>query len=761
MSNDASIVRVLVVDDDRDDYEATCEILQQIGDGSGYQAVWARTSDEALGLLRVRTFDVCLCDYRLGPADGIELMTEAVLAGFHVPFILVTGQGTTGIEHRALEAGAADYLIKGKIFPDSLERSIRHSLERGRAMRALSESERQFRALFHSALEAMFIIDDEGRFLDANEAGVRLTGVSRAQQRLLRISDFTPPAEAARVARDWETLRRDGQFEGEQYIRRPDGQLRCVEIRCKANFTPGKHLVVLRDVTGRREAEAVRLRLAAMVESAADSIEGLTLDGIIDYWSPASEAMFGCPRHDAIGKSKRLFVPEDRLEEYEQMLARAAKGDAVRNIETVRRRLDGSIFSASTTLSPVLQDGEIIALSVITRDISEKKKMEAHVAESDRMASVGTLAAGVAHEINNPLAAVIANLEFLNETVQNLVEEVGQGRAALVAHLVAELKEPMSDAREASHRVREVVKDLRLFSRKDDEVRGPVDMHRVIESTLRLAWNEVRHRARLVKDFGKDVAPVTANESRLGQVFLNLVVNAAHAIPEGKVQANEIRISTGMRDGSVVIDVRDTGSGMPPEVAKRLFEPFFTTKPAGLGTGLGLSICRRIVHETGGTISVESVVGQGTTFHLVFPAAREDTVSAQVLPKTIKRAARRGAVLVVDDEILVAHAVRRALAHDHDVVAVHSGAEALERLRGGDRFDVIICDLMMPQMTGMEFHQELARSQPTDAERVVFLTGGTFTPNARQFLEDVPNQRIEKPFDSTHLRAVVNDRLRS
>jgi signal transduction histidine kinase len=404
---------------------------------------------------------------------------------------------------------------------------------------------------------------------------------------------------------------------------------------------------------------------------------------------------------------------------------------------------------------------------------AERKEMQEQLLVSDRMASVGTLAAGVAHEINNPLAALMANIDFALAELKRIGDEArsheapearsdGAGDSGWAAWLTAridELLEPLRDARESSEHVRVIVRDLKVFSRTEEESRGPVEVRRVIESSLRMAWNEIRHRARLIKDYG-DVPPVEASESRLGQVFLNLIVNAAQAIPAGKADGNEIRVATRL-DGAqrVLIEVRDTGTGIPDAIVGRIFNPFFTTKPAGQGTGLGLAICQRIVTSLGGEITVESKQGKGTVFRVFLPVAKTQVLDERPLPPP-RILGRRGRILVVDDEPMVASAIRRALSKEHEVIPVPSAREAKERIRKGERFDLILCDLMMPEITGMELHAELAATAPDQAERMIFMTGGAFTPQARQFLDRVRNPRVEKPFDFPSLQALIHSLVR-
>ena len=401
----------------------------------------------------------------------------------------------------------------------------------------------------------------------------------------------------------------------------------------------------------------------------------------------------------------------------------------------------------------------------------ERSKIQEQLVISDRMASVGTLAAGVAHEINNPLAAIMANLDFAAQNVAKLTQDVCANRAGTggtesstgamgwIETRLRELEEPLRDARESADRVRIIVRDLRIFSRSEEDRTGPVDVRRVIESSLRMAWNEIRHRARLIKEYG-DVPQVEGNEGRLGQVFLNIIMNAAQAIPEGHAERNEIRIVTKQHDdGRVVVEVRDTGAGMPEALIARIFDPFFTTKAIGEGTGLGLAICHRIITTLGGELVVESQVGRGSVFRIILPVAKDTATEPPSTPQLVV-VGRRGRILVVDDEVMMGNAVRRVLSSEHDVLAVTSGGDALGRVAKGERFDVILCDLMMPDVSGMDLHAEIVRLAPEQSERMVFMTGGAFTSRAREFLDAVRNPRVEKPIDAGGLRALIHGMLR-
>jgi two-component system, NtrC family, sensor kinase len=244
---------------------------------------------------------------------------------------------------------------------------------------------------------------------------------------------------------------------------------------------------------------------------------------------------------------------------------------------------------------------------------------------ADRLASVGRLAAGVGHEINNPLAFILSNLRFVQQELRELPgapsEEARQ-----------EMITALSEANEGAERVRLIVQDLRALARPDDVALGPVDLAEVVRGSAKMARHEVRDRARLVEACG-GVPPVRANAARLGQVFLNLIINAAHAIEPGRVEENEIRVAARLTGpGHVTVEVRDTGAGISPENLRRIFDPFFTTKPAGIGTGLGLSVCHRIITALGGEIRVESEPGRGTCFFITLPVAERSDDSGPSSP---------------------------------------------------------------------------------------------------------------------------------
>jgi signal transduction histidine kinase len=397
-------------------------------------------------------------------------------------------------------------------------------------------------------------------------------------------------------------------------------------------------------------------------------------------------------------------------------------------------------------------------------DERERRRIRARLAEAERLASLGTLAAGAAHEISNPLSFTVANLETMDEQLNRLRQMRAELTLGSNAPAVEDMKatlddmaDLLADARVGAERVSRVVRNLQSIARRQEEQHRLVDIRRVIESSLNLTWNQIRHRARLVKNFPEQLPLIQGSEFRLGQLILNLLVNAAQAVQEGNAQANEIRVGVRVGEGGVIVEVGDTGEGIAPEAKPRLFEPFFTTKPAGVGTGLGLSICQSVVLEHRGTIEVESEPGKGSLFRVTLPLPpAERAADAEKKPVAPEPAARRGQVIIIDDEPQLAWAMKRLLDPEHDVVAVTHGREALDRMLAGERFDVIVCDLTMPYMTGEQLYREIESRFGADvASRILFVTGGALSEEGNAFLQAVRNPLLFKPFDPAELRGQI------
>ena len=368
----------------------------------------------------------------------------------------------------------------------------------------------------------------------------------------------------------------------------------------------------------------------------------------------------------------------------------------------------------------------------------EVQRLQHRLVHTDRLSAIGQLAAGVAHEINNPACYILANLGFIRESLDDLRDKIESSGTdpkqieALVAgalsDALAEADEAIADSIHGTERICKIVRELRPFSRIERGELEPVDLNQVVESAINLTGNEIRHRAELVREL-TELPRVVGDRAKLCQVAVNLITNATQSIEAGAADKNTITITTDVDGDQVVLRVSDTGSGIPENVRKRMFEPFFTTKEREVGTGLGLAICAETIRKHGGAIEVESSVGQGTTFTVRIPRNTGLVESARVdsLPSIRPTDLDKAQILLIDDDRLVRTGLRRLLAPPHNVTEAASGASALELLKESS-FDVIICDLMMPEVDGPAVYDQLSSSQPELLDRIVFLTGGAFTP---------------------------------
>ncbi|MFK7985942.1 MAG: ATP-binding protein [Sandaracinaceae bacterium] len=421
------------------------------------------------------------------------------------------------------------------------------------------------------------------------------------------------------------------------------------------------------------------------------------------------------------------------------------------NKATLELELDGEERTWNLRITPFREEVTL----VVARDVTTARQLEAQLLEAemrssleraDRMSSIGILAAGMAHEINNPLAYLAGNLAVLEEGRIEETERLGA----------------LADARDAADRIRRIVDDLKVYARREEEAAEDevVPLRKVADSALKLARNQLQHRAHVVVE--NSGAPLAiGSEARLVQVVLNLLVNAAQAIPPGSAAEHRVTLRTWQEGGRARVAVEDTGDGMAPHVLEKVTQPFFTTKPVGVGTGLGLSVCDGIIRQLGGTLSIDSTVGRGTCVEIALPLASATSQAALSLrPVTRSAPVAPGRILVVDDEPLVRRALRRML-RPHEVVEAESGREA-EVLLGDDRgFDLILCDVMMPDGTGIELHDALEESAPELIDHFVFMTGGAFDGEVAELFGRVAPSRtvIQKPFRPDVLAALVAKQL--
>lgn len=636
---------------------------------------------------------------------------------------------------------------------------------------------------FRHTTALVSVIDMDGQTLMENPAAIRAYGhVRSGAGRHAFTARFVDGDDAVRAL---HRVSNGKEFVEEVWVKTLEGQRRhAVEARQTTDPVTGRRAILLSeiDVTFRHEAEEVVRRVYSELESrvkertldlerlnrelgeerqfvsaVVETVGSLLI--VTDAYGTAVRVnralceLTGYQAEELTGRPiwETLLAPPEAEIVERAFVQHGPRFHAVmpKNVEGMIRTKSGEPRIVSWTNAALL-DGSGLTEYVIGAgvDVTDRKEIQLRLQISDRMASIGTLAAGVAHGINNPLAYVIANLDYVRS-------KLAQPWNSLPAEDVREVRELVEESLEGADRVRRIVGDLRMFSRQVDDRVQAVDLTAVIERALNMAMNEIRHRARVVLKL-EPVPRVLGTESKLGQVVLNLLVNAAQAIEAGNVEQNSITVRT-LQDkhGRPRLEIQDTGVGIPEEYLRRVFDPFFTTKPVGVGTGLGLSISHRIVSEFGGEIGIESEHQRGTLAWLALETAPLEVVVPR--PPTYPPPSNRphsARVLIVDDEPAILRALSRVLS-GYRVTRALSGKEAIAHIEQSGPFDVVFCDVMMPELSGIDVYERAKQVCPGQERRIVFITGGAFTEQAAKFIESIDNPKLGKPFDAGEVRALV------
>lgn len=588
--------------------------------------------------------------------------------------------------------------------------------------------------IFRRSSEAVVIGTATGAIINANAAAERLFGYGPGEMTGLVQADTIddPKRLAEAIARGART----GSFGGELRLVRKDGTRFEGEVfTVRFDTAEGQRIwMMIHNVSALRESE---LQFRALSEATFEAV--LVHDaGTILFANASAHTMYR--REDLRGSDMFEYVAPESRDLVRQM---STTGDG-RPYEAIALRADGTTFAAEARGRSIQYRGRSVRIVTI-RDISEQKRLEADLAARERLATMGRLAAGVAHEVNNPLTFAMLNLEGVTRALTS--GTVTEEQRPRILEMLGQLQTGLD-------RVSKVVQDMRQFARVDPPRAASVELRPVIAYAASVAGPEVRDRAMLVVDVA-DGLFVRGDEARLGQVFVNLLVNAAQSIPAGAPDANRVEVRAERRGDAVEIAVRDTGSGIPESIRAHLFEPFNSTKTAGAGVGLGLSICHAIVTSLDGTIGADASTEGGTCFRVLLPAADESEHTSEAVERPNGAARRRYRTLVIDDEPMLRSVVSRMLSPECDVTVAESVEGGLALLEHGAMFDAILCDIIMPDRTGIELHEELTRRFPAMVERLGFITGGVLDAAIHEFLEASGRPRIYKPFSLAQLVETV------
>jgi two-component system cell cycle sensor histidine kinase/response regulator CckA len=608
----------------------------------------------------------------------------------------------------------------------------------------------------------------EPEVLFASDAAVRILGVPLDELAPGRAMSATGLDRLPRWRDALDRLSRPSDQHGPQVfettVLHPDGCRVPIEVTMSESDLDGRPVVVvfLGDISQERTTaerlQRAEARFSTLIETAPESI-WITDAHEILYANHAAVRQFGYQSFEPIrGRSPLLFIHPDDVSLVQRRLRLLLEsGEAVPPREYRVLRADGSVMQLEVNAIPGDYDGRQV-IYCFGRDITERQQIEGQLLQADRLGVLGLLAGGMAHAINNPLTYVLLNIDHLLQALPQLPTN-----RALKSEALARLRE----AHHGAERVASVVRRMRAFSRSSERDAGPVDLREVLESAITTVGNEIRHRGRLLTSY-EPVPPVYASLARLEQVFLNLLVCAAQSLPEGEEKGEVRVVLRPTAQGRVVAEVSDNGPGLDAQVVQRIYDPLAHRDTLSDRMALGLSLCHSIVTSIGGSFYIESRGGPGTTFRVELPgevpveesafgdAAPSRSLDSEPPPVPLPRAR----VMVVDDDQAVADGLRLMLEDEHDVRSVSSGREALRLLLRGDQYDVVFCDLMMPELSGMDLYEALRLNAPGREGRLVFMTGGAFTPAAVRFLTLVPNPRIEKPFDLESVRRLLRRAVR-
>jgi PAS domain S-box-containing protein len=617
---------------------------------------------------------------------------------------------------------------------------------------ARRDEQTTYQTVFERAPVGIFHIDARGVITAVNEAFASIIGSPKRV--LVGLDIRTLPnrqiVEALGHALKGEVSRYEGTYHSATGHKTTEVRLVFAPIHDEHDAITGA-VGIVADITTQKEAErALQQSLDALHRVMDNAPDGIVVhrDGRFVLVNPRMLEMLGYQHSDQLlGQALRDFIHPAELETLEQRLQGLSQGVGLRPHEYRLKRKDGAWARVEVKSISFEVDGRPSVL-VFGRDVTERRELEARLQQADRMASVGTLAAGVAHEINNPLGYVMMTAELLQRRLKNATPE--------------SLADGLSRMLEGCDRIRTIVRDLSTFSRRSDDILTSVEVNQAVTTSVNMVKHTVRHKAQLSVELATKLPRVRGDQARLSQVFVNLLVNAAHAIPDGKADAHTVKISTESDGERVRVRVVDDGEGMPPHVEQRIFEPFFTTKAPGVGSGLGLAICHGIVRSHGGTIRVRTRLGRGSEFLIELPAEHSSSPRLlPVLPMSPVAAVPHARILIIDDETAFADVLRDALSERHQVSVARSGREGIDVLLEREPPDLILCDVMMPDITGLGVFEVVSEQRPALAQRFVFMTGGAVTERAREMLEFTDRPVLDKPFaqdDVARVLAMLRDR---
>jgi PAS domain S-box-containing protein len=757
---------ILVVEDD----EGLSRLIQKNLQREGFQTEGAINGADAISFVVNNKNIVMLLDYRLPDMSGkrvIETLTERQCM---VPFIIMTGHGDVMIAVEMMKLGARDYLVKDSEFLDVLPSIVNRFIEQLEIEKRLAETESKLKKTeekYYNLIEfanAGIIVTEHGKITYVNMEAEKIYGYSKkeliGQSPSIMMLDKYKDRHRKMLDEMMKTGSAKQAIFEEEGVRK-DGSLIPIEISFSLTHAGESAIIaVIRDISEKKRAEQ-EIReskefLEKIIQGSKDGIVVCDKMGAIISINKAMEEMLGYGKEEIIGRHSSELLTDDRSEKKKvlgKMEEYFEKGFV--SYETRYKRKDGNYVDVECYSSLIKDDkGNIIAGVSIERDITERKKMQEQLLQSEKLKSLGELSGGVAHDFNNVLAAILGRVQLLKIQLKPPLVKQEKRKSVL------EIKKGLEIIERASLDGAETVRRIQEFSRRraDDKDFTQVDINELVNNALeftRIRWkNEAESKGikiKIKKEFSP-LNPSLGSSSELREVFTNLINNSIDAMPQG----GEIRVESFMDDTNAVIRISDTGKGLSKDIRDRIFDPFFTTKDVQ-STGLGLSVSYGIINRHRGTITVDSVEGEGTTFTIKFPITKKTgewkVKEGKVIP--IKRKHKKARILVIEDEEDVRELLRDILTDaGHNVEISADGNEGIKMFEK-KKFDLVFTDLGMPGMSGWEVTEKI--KSINDKVPVALITGWNIKLDESEMNDSRINFVVQKPFKMEQILNLVQE----
>ncbi len=694
-------------------------------------------------------------DINLLPPEAVKQEMEKAIAATkdHFEFQHRLADGSI----RDVSVFSSGVKIQGRMYLHSIVHDI---TERKQMEDALNAESIRRRAMFEQSPDGILIIDlQTGRFLDFNTAAHRQLGYSSEEFAALSIMDIEAKETVEEIKAHIAKVIQSGKDNFETLQRTKQGEIRNVNVTAQTINIQGHQVYqcIWRDITNRKQAEEDRLRLVAAIEQSGEMVVMTDKEGIIQYVNPAFEHITGYRREEAVGKNPRILKSGKQGDDFYKELWDTLTAGRTWKGHFVNKKKDGGFFEAEATISPVRNlSGEITHYVAVKRDVTEQLKTEKQLFQAQKMEAIGTMAGGIAHDFNNILGAISGYTEISLSKIPS----------------DSRIKYYLEQIHASSQRAINLVRQILEFSRMTEKERTPVSLIPLIKETIKMLREIIPSTIEIRLNARTDADAILGDATQIYQILMNLCTNAYQAMKDkgGLLEVELVGMEVGedadiddklqgLNPGSYIeLIVKDTGEGIDPIIQKRIFDPFFTTKKIGEGTGLGLSVVHGIVRSYGGTITVDSRVGEGSAFHVYLPLLVGEQAASTREPDHPERNGT-GRILLVDDETMLASVTKEMLEdRGYTVIARTDSIDALETFRADPgQFDLVITDQTMPEMTGIDLAGHVMSIRPDIP--VLLCTGFIDSAIEEKITEAGIRAIVLKPVSIKRLIALIHDLL--